>query len=120
MQAVLPEKPLDQALRQPLKEKIKGLVADLIEKMGRDEHMEERFRIQDQEQLDPAAFNRFLQDRGVETPEQYTKGEDEIVLNTGPHLGGFNQAISVPGLIEFLFCVSGLIVSERYLNTLSI
>ncbi|NOX32595.1 MAG: hypothetical protein GXP56_02495 [Deltaproteobacteria bacterium] len=43
------------------------------------------------------------------------KGQSNIVINTGPHLGGFNQAISVPELMDFLFCLSSLCISDRYI-----
>jgi len=40
-----------------------------------------------------------------------TIGQKEIILTTGPHLGGFDQAISVPGLVDFLYNFSSLCIS---------
>jgi len=92
-----------------------GLIDSLIERMGVDEDMEEILRVQDQQTMSETDFAHFLMERGIKETCQYTRGEKEIVLITGPHLGGFNQPISVPDLIEFLFCLSSLCVSDRYL-----
>ncbi len=96
------------------------LVRRLIEQMGIDEHMAERLRIEDQENMDDDAFSLFLKERGIEDTSPYTRGKEEILLLTGPHLGGFNQPISVPELIEFLFSFSALCISDRFItDTLS-
>ncbi|WP_022668787.1 SidJ-related pseudokinase [Desulfospira joergensenii] len=95
---------------------VKKLVCSLIERMGMDEHMEERLRIADQERMSDKEFVFFLESRGVEKPEVFIRAEEEITLVTGPHLGGFNQGISVPELIEFLFTFSAMCVSDRYLS----
>ncbi len=96
------------------------LVSRLIEQMGKDEHMAERLRIEDQENMDDAAFSLFLTERGIEDTGRYIRGKEEILLLTGPHLGGFNQPISVPELIEFLFSFSALCISDRFItDTLS-
>jgi hypothetical protein len=92
-----------------------GLIESLIEKMGVDENMEEILRIEDQKTMSQTEFTQFLMERGIKDTHQFSKGTTEIVLITGPHLGGFSQPISVPGLIEFLFCFSSLCVSDRYL-----
>lgn len=88
----------------------------LIEKMGIDDHMEEVLRINDQNDMDQKAFENFLMERGFnrETIAVLKKGEKEITINTGPHLGGFNQRISVPQLTDFLFTCSALCISEKY------
>jgi hypothetical protein len=93
------------------------LIDRLIETMGMDHHMEETLRIRDQEIMTETDFHDFLISRGYETSllTHIKKGEQDIVLNTGPHLGGFNQPISVPELMEFLFCLSSLCISDRYL-----
>ncbi len=90
------------------------LVRQLIEKMGIDEHMQEALRIQDQLAMDDEQFKQFLAERGVSRVP--AKGEQEITLFTGPHLGDFNQAISIPELIEFLFKFSALCVSTCFLK----
>jgi len=93
---------------------IPALIEQLIEKMGRDEHMEERLRVQDQLEMDDTRFEEFLINRGV--TEIPAKGEEEILLFTGPHLGGFNQPISIPELIEFLFKFSAFCVASAFLQ----
>lgn len=94
---------------------IPGLVDLLIEKMGQDEHMEEVLRVQDQLNMDEERFEAFLRNRGaLQIP---ARGEKEIVLFTGPHLGGFNQSISIPELIDFLFKFSAMCVSACFLKT---
>ena len=94
---------------------IPGLVDLLIEKMGQDEHMEEVLRVQDQLNMDDERFEAFLRNRGVlQIP---ARGKSEIVLFTGPHLGGFNQSISIPELIDFLFKFSAMCVSACFLKT---
>ncbi len=92
------------------------LTRALILRMGRDEHMEETLRVRDQQEMSQAEFHAFLKERGVSCPETYEKDREDILLSTGPHLGGFNQPISVPELIDFLFCVSALCLSDRYLK----
>lgn len=93
------------------------MIEELIDGMGIDRHMEEVLRIQDQENMDDDSFKSFLKSRGK--PPSFTdraiRGKADIVLSTGPHLGGFNQPISVPALVDFLFCISSLCVSDRYL-----
>jgi len=91
------------------------LIDRLIERMGLDENMEEILRVQDQQTMNEADFAQFLRERGIEDSKLYTQGEKDIVLVTGPHLGGFSQPISIPSLIEFLFCLSSLCVSDRFL-----
>lgn len=93
------------------------LIDNLIDNMGVDHHMEEILRIQDQINMSDKEFEIFLLSRGYEASLAKTipKAEKDIILNTGPHLGGFNQPISVPELIEFLFCLSSLCVSDRFI-----
>ena len=93
---------------------VPGLVQQLIEKMGMDEHMQEALRVQDQLSMNDDQFKQFLAARGVTRIP--VKGEEEITLFTGPHLGGFNQAISIPELIEFLFKFSAYCVSTCFLK----
>ncbi len=94
-----------------------SLIDKLIENMGKDHHMEEILRIQDQTNMSDTEFETFLISRGYEGSVVKTihKGAKDIILNTGPHLGGFNQPISVPELIEFLFCLSSLCISDRFI-----
>jgi len=96
------------------------LVDRMIEEMGVDRHMEEILRVVDQDAMDPAMFVAFLQSRGIPAREatRMTKGQADIPLMTGPHLGGFNQPISLPELIDFAAigaarCVAGRFQKER-------
>ncbi|MFH1156527.1 MAG: SidJ-related pseudokinase [Pseudomonadota bacterium] len=93
-----------------------NLLDSLIDHMGVDIHMEEVLRIEDQNRMGPDTFEAFLVARGFtrEHARNVAKGVSEITLLTGPHLGGFNQRISVPELIEFIFSCSALCISGRY------
>jgi hypothetical protein len=93
---------------------IPRLTRALIQTMGYDEHMEEVLRIQDQNRMAEEQYHQFLYQRGVKIIPP--KGQTDILLSTGPHLGGFNQSISVPELIEYLFRFSALAVSHCFLN----
>ena len=93
---------------------IPALIEKLIKKMGLDEHMQETLRVQDQLAMDDEQFEKFLTDRGVTVIP--AKGKEEIILFTGPHLGEFNQPISIPELIEFLFKFSAFCVASCYLK----
>lgn len=42
------------------------------------------------------------------------KGEQDIVMNTGPHLGDFNGRISIPELIEAIETMSALCMAGRF------
>ncbi len=101
-------------LPQELLQTIPRLTRELIQTMGYDEHMEEVLRIQDQNRMTKEQYQQFLHQRGIKTIPP--KGQTDILLNTGPHLGGFNQSISVPELIEYLFRFSALAVSHCFLN----
>jgi len=90
------------------------LIESLITAMGRDTHMEEILRARDQGDMSDCEFKAFLREHGV--TRQIVKGKEDIILDTGPHLGGFNQPISVPLLIEHLFRFSALCTAHRFLN----
>ena len=94
--------------------KLPALIEKLIEKMGLDEHMQEALRVQDQLDMGDEQFEKFLADRGITCIPD--KGKENIVLFTGPHLGEFNQPISIPELIEFLFKFSAFCVSSCFLK----
>jgi len=88
----------------------------LIEEMGVDRHMEEILRIAEQEAMSDAQFRRFLESRGFDrhSIEDLQKDSQDIHILTGPHLGGFNQAISVPELIEYTAALSALCIMDRF------
>jgi len=100
----------------PLPFDLDTLVSRLIDEMGVDRYMEEILRVAEQTAMTDAAFVDFLADRGF-SEEQiaiFEKGRADIPILTGPHLGGFNQSISVPELIEFTGTTSALCVADRY------
>lgn len=102
----------------PLPLDIAGLVSRMIDEMGVDRHMEEILRRVDQEQMTDAEFQRFLAERNCDAASA-VRGEKEIVLQTGPHLGAFNSTISLPELIGAVEVFSGLAVAGRFRNSRS-
>lgn len=92
------------------------LVSRMIEEMGVDRYMEEMLRAADQNQMSDKAFRRFLSRRGYseEKINGIQKGAEDIVIHSGPHLGGFNQRISLPELIESVEAMAALCISGRY------
>jgi hypothetical protein len=74
------------------------LSARMIEEMGVDRHMEEILRVVDQEQMSDEGFREFLRERRFDEDQlrDLKKGVDDITIYTGPHLGGFNERISLP------------------------
>jgi hypothetical protein len=92
------------------------LAAAMIEEMGVDRYMEEILRLADQLEMPEKAFRTLLRDAGFssDAAEEIQKGEGDIVLHTGPHLGGFNDRISLPELIHFLETASALCVAGRH------
>jgi hypothetical protein len=95
---------------------LEAVVARMIEEMGVDRHMEEILRRADQRALGRAEFERFLTDRGVarEKAAAMSQGEADILLATGPHLGGFNQSISLPELIRMTGAVAADCIVCRF------
>ncbi len=88
----------------------------LIEEMGIDRHMEEILRVAEQQAMSEEQFLTFLAGRGMamEKISKLEKGRQDIHILTGPHLGGFNQAISVPELIEYTAALSAICIMDRY------
>ncbi|MFP4533793.1 MAG: SidJ-related pseudokinase [Desulfobacterales bacterium] len=95
---------------------LENLSHRLVEEMGVDRHMEEILRVAEQNSMTGDEFHAFLSNRGF-TKEQITdaeKGEADITILTGPHLGGFNQRISIPELTEYTAALSALCIMDRY------
>ena len=92
------------------------LIPRMIEEMGVDRHMEEILRVADQKEMSDANFRVFLKERGMkdEALRQLKKGVADIVIDSGPHLGGFNQTISLPELIESVGTMSALCIAGRF------
>ncbi len=93
-----------------------GLAARMIEEMGVDRHMEEVLRAADQERLSAAQFRNALREGGL-SPDRISRavpGRFDITLATGPHLGGFNDRISIPEIIEFVQRAAAHCICERF------
>ena len=92
------------------------LAQRMIEEMGVDRHMEEMLRTTDQAEMTDREFKDFLLDRGYSEKEieKLKKGREDIAILTGPHLGGFNDRISLPELIKFLETVSAYCIAGKY------
>lgn len=88
----------------------------LVEEMGVDRHMEELLRLAEQEQMSHDEFTDFLGRRGFSPAlaAGFKKDQQDIRILTGPHLGGFNERISVPELIEYTAALSALCIMDRY------
>ncbi len=61
-------------------------------------------------------FWAFLKERGTSPEEagRIPRGKEDIVLLTGPHLGAFNDRISLPEIIHFVGTAAALCISGRY------
>jgi hypothetical protein len=92
------------------------LSSRMIEEMGVDRHMEEVLRVVDQKQMSDEEFSTFLSERGYRANEikGFKKGAEDIIIYTGPHLGGFNERISLPELIESVGAMSATCMAGRY------
>ena len=66
------------------------ILLEKIEEMGVDRHMEEILRKAEQNIMSDQAFVDFLISRGFDKSQiaQMEKGEKDITILTGPHLGG--------------------------------
>lgn len=94
------------------------LSARMIEEMGVDRHMEEVLRVPDQKRLTDREFRDYLVKQGYEEKAigSIKKGERDVRILSGPHLGGFNERISLPELIDAAGTMSALCVLGRYLH----
>jgi len=94
------------------------LTALMIDEMGVDRHMGEILRVVDQREMTNEQFRNFLYERGYPELEvrDFQKGLKDITIYTGPHLGGFNQRISLPEFIESVGSMSALCIFGRYLE----
>jgi hypothetical protein len=92
------------------------LVERMVEEMGVDRHMEEILRVHDQEEMSDGEFRTFLARRGYDTDEidRIRKGVAELVVHSGPHLGGFNRTISLPEIIESTAAMSAACIAGKY------
>jgi hypothetical protein len=95
-----------------------SLADRMVDAMGVDRHMEEILRAADQDNMTDSAFRAFLQERGYleAKAKAFKKGSQDIVVYTGPHLGGFNERISIPELIDAVGTMSALCVAGFWLR----
>jgi len=94
------------------------LAARMIDEMGVDRYMEEILRVADQNDMSDDQFQWFLKQRGFSDFQigRLVKGEEEIVIQSGPHLGGFNERISIPELIEAVAAMAGVCIGGKFWN----
>jgi hypothetical protein len=92
------------------------LAMRMIDEMGVDRHMEEILRVADQNEMSDEEFQVFLTQRGYSDIQikRFKKGEKEIVIHSGPHLGGFNERISIPELIEAVAAMAGMCIGGKF------
>jgi hypothetical protein len=95
---------------------IRKLAMRMIDEMGVDRHMEEILRAADQNEMSEEEFQVFLAQRGFSDIQinKFKKGEKEIVIHSGPHLGGFNERISIPELIEAVAAMAGMCIGGKF------
>ncbi len=88
----------------------------MIEEMGVDRHMTELLRRVDQTHMSEAAFLAFLRQRGHadDHTEGLMRGEKDLLISSGPHLGGFNRQISLPELIECVAAMAAVCMAGRF------
>ncbi|WP_319407532.1 SidJ-related pseudokinase [uncultured Desulfosarcina sp.] len=96
-----------------------GLTGRMIAEMGVDRYMTELLRRTDQNALTDGEFVAFLKERGYSADQLdgLTRGEEDILINSGPHLGGFNRQISLPELIEAVAAMSAVCIAGRFIET---
>jgi hypothetical protein len=96
---------------------VDNFVLRVIDEFGVDRYMEEIFRATDQQDMGDDEFIDFLLQRGFAGDDiiGLSKGIEDITIMTGPHLGGFNQRISLPELIHFTGTAASYCVCDRYM-----
>ena len=94
------------------------LVPRMVEEMGVDRHMTELLRRNDQNALTDSEFFAFLKQRGYDADQcdGLNRGEKDILITSGPHLGDFNRQISLPELIECVAAMSAVCMAGRFLS----
>jgi hypothetical protein len=97
---------------------LENLTRRMIEEMGIDRYMEEIFRIADQNEITDEEFADYLKGKEYSQSQinNLEKGSQDIVIESGPHLGEFNHDISLPEIIEAVETISALSIVGRYLS----
>ena len=95
---------------------IEDLSLRMIEELGVDRHMQELLRVVDQNAMSDDTFRLFMQERGYSDREvrRLSKGQVDLRIQSGPHLGGFNEQISLPELVEAVATMSALCIAGRF------
>ena len=103
-----------QAVALPLD--VDRLVERMIAEMGVDRHMTELLRRADQRALTDDQFFTFLAEKGysAERLQGVVRGDKDILIASGPHLGDFNRQISLPELIEGVAAMAAVCMAGRY------
>ena len=88
----------------------------MIDEMGVDRYMEEILRVADQKEMPHDEFMNLIEksDYPTDKVQNLQKGLEDIVIRTGPHLGGFNQRISLPEIIESTGSMAALCIFGKY------
>jgi hypothetical protein len=92
------------------------LARRMVEEMGVDRHMTELLRLDDQEAMTDDDFVEFLTSRGMDpaTARSLRRGEADVALETGPHLGAFNNRTSLPELNEAVAAAVAACLTARH------
>lgn len=95
------------------------LTRRMIDEMGVDRYMTELLRRVDQHQMTDHQFWDFLGQRGYRTDQLggLHRGDRDILINSGPHLGDFNRQISLPELIEGVAAMAAVCIAGRFMVT---
>ena len=99
-------------------EDFRDLISRMIREMGVDTHMEEMVRVADQKPMSDRGFEEFLKANQLSKKHIFPlqKGQEDLAIMTGPHLGEFGREISLPELIEFLEVSAAMCVMGKYLK----
>jgi len=93
-----------------------ALAGRMVEEMGVDRHMTELLRVADQEAMTDEDFWAFLTSRGMDAAaaRQARRGEADVALETGPHLGAFNNRTSLPEMNEAVAAAVAACLAARH------
>jgi hypothetical protein len=85
--------------------------------MGVDRYMTELLLQADQEALTDKEFSRFMRRRGYSDNQlnELKRGQRDILISSGPHLGDFNRQISLPELVESAAAMAAVCIAGQYL-----
>ena len=66
-------------------------------------------------------FSNFLRQRGYDDNQLkgLLRGEKDLLIPSGPHLGGFNRQISLPEIIACVAAMSAACIAGRFMSELN-